>query len=275
MHPSLRHRPEDFIDLDETRFQRRAAWVIALLLTVLMTAFADSSSEETDFEQEIQRQASTWLDRQVHAVGGKPRATIGPADFAPIDPRVRPSTCHTLMEFDQPFPNQPSQIRARCSAPQWTIFLVNQSKDATAVQRSAPARDTVSPAISAQRVLVAKVNIPANQPLDPALFEIKEIALTGPLKTYFTTAEGLEFSNVITAIPAGKPLRAAELRSAVLIKRGQPVVLAMERVPGLNISIKMTALEDGRFGEQIKLRNMESGKTTTGLVSGWAQVSMR
>ena len=112
-------------------------------------------------------------------------------------------------------------------------------------------------------------------PLDPALFEIKEIALTGPLKTYFTTAEGLEFSNVIKAIPAGKPLRAADLRSAVLIERGQPVVLAMERVPGLNISIKMTALEDGRFGEQIKLRNMESGKTTTGLVSGWAQVSMR
>ena len=275
MHPSLRHRPEDFIDLDETRFQRRFAWVIAFLLTVLMTAFADSSSAETDFEREIQRQASAWLDQQANVSPARSKTSAAAADFAPIDPRVRPTTCHTLMEFDRPFPNQPSQIRARCAAPQWTIFLVNQSKDATAVQKSSPTRPTASPAISTQKVLVAKVNIPANQPLDPALFEIKEVALTGPLKTYFTTAEGLEFSNVIKAIPAGKPLRAADLRSAVLIKRGQPVVLAMERVPGLNISIKMTALEDGRFGEQIKLRNMESGKTTTGLVSGWAQVSMR
>ena len=46
----------------------------------------------------------------------------------------------------------------------------------------------------------------------------------------------------------------------------------MSAVPGLSLSVKLEAVEDGFIGEQIRLRNPESGKILTGLVTARGEV---
>ena len=277
MHPSLRHRPQDFIDRAEERRTLRLGWGLSCALALLLVwgtepsqaqanapAQARALAEARDFQARILFEAEQWLK------SADPQTAV---DFAPINTRALPKECMGPIAFDRPFASRPDQIRAQCQSPAWSLFLNNRVAQSQVVKIQEGKKTQPSPA-SSHRVLVAKANLSANQPLDSSQLELQEVPLGGPLKTYFTTADGLEYSTVVRAIEAGKPLRATDLRPTVLVKRGQPVTLAVQRVQGLTINVKMQALQDGRFGDQIKLINMESGKTTTGLVSGWAQVSM-
>ena len=67
---------------------------------------------------------------------------------------------------------------------------------------------------------------------------------------------------------AGEPLRSSDIRQAVLVKRGQVVLLQLQAQAGFLITARVEALQDGRMGEQIKLKNMESGRMLTGVVNG-------
>jgi flagella basal body P-ring formation protein FlgA len=207
-------------------------------------------------------QARQWLLASAPQQGAA--ASIA---FAPLDARLQIQGCQGPIAFDQPFPSQPSSLRARCLKPDWTVFL--QRTDQTAVSMAkAPAAKTTPTGPPMKRVVVAVANLSANQPVEASLFKVEERPLAGPASTYFTTTDGLEFAQVVRAIPAGQAIRATDLRPSILVRRGQPVVLAVERVPGLSIQITVEALEDGRFGDQIRFKNKESGRITTGQIVG-------
>ncbi len=53
-----------------------------------------------------------------------------------------------------------------------------------------------------------------------------------------------------------------------IVKRGQIVMTVWSTVPGLVVSVRMEALEDGRMGDTIRLRNRESGRVVTATVNG-------
>lgn len=69
-------------------------------------------------------------------------------------------------------------------------------------------------------------------------------------------------------IPAGQPLRVSDIKRAVLVKQGQSVMLAVGEKSNFQILIRMEALQDGRMGDQVKLRNPESGRQVSGVVTG-------
>jgi flagella basal body P-ring formation protein FlgA len=66
----------------------------------------------------------------------------------------------------------------------------------------------------------------------------------------------------------GTPLNRQDLRPTVLVKRGQMVLLSVGQSAGFQISARVEALQDGRFGEQIQLKNRESGRQLSGQVMG-------
>ena len=69
-------------------------------------------------------------------------------------------------------------------------------------------------------------------------------------------------------ILAGQPLRISDIRRAVLVKQGQVVMLSVGNSKDFQITIRMEALQDGRLGEQVKLKNPESGRQVSGVVTG-------
>lgn len=68
-------------------------------------------------------------------------------------------------------------------------------------------------------------------------------------------------AGVAPAAPSGPPL----------VRRGQTVLTTWVTVPGLQVTARMEALDDGRLGETVRLRNRESGKTVSAIVSGQNQ----
>ncbi len=56
-----------------------------------------------------------------------------------------------------------------------------------------------------------------------------------------------------------------------LVRRGELVVMTVGSPATFQISVKAEALQDGKMGEQIKLRNTESGRTLSAIVTGKGQ----
>lgn len=79
-------------------------------------------------------------------------------------------------------------------------------------------------------------------------------------------------AEVVRDVRPGVPLKSVDIRPTVLVKRGQTVLMSVGQAQGFQISARVEALQDGRFGEQIKLRNRESGRELSGRVKGPNQV---
>jgi flagella basal body P-ring formation protein FlgA len=79
-------------------------------------------------------------------------------------------------------------------------------------------------------------------------------------------------AEVVRDVRPDTPLRSQDIRPTVLVKRGQMVLMSIGQAQGFQISARVEAQQDGRYGEQIKLKNRDSGRLLTGLVKGPNQV---
>jgi len=73
-------------------------------------------------------------------------------------------------------------------------------------------------------------------------------------------------------LSAGQPMRVSDIRRAILVKQGQLVTLTVGDKAGFLITVRVEALQDGRMGEQVKLKNTESGRQISGVVTGPSMV---
>ena len=119
-----------------------------------------------------------------------------------------------------------------------------------------------------RQVVVAGSNLAVGQMLKPGLLKLEAIEQDKLTRTHLFEMSGLEGSELIRAVRAGEAIRSSDLRPAVLIKKGELVLFLVGKASEFQVSIRLEALQDGRLGEQIKLRNSESGRTLTGIVSG-------
>ena len=83
-----------------------------------------------------------------------------------------------------------------------------------------------------------------------------------------TTLKDAEQAELTRDIAAGQPLRISDIRRALMVKQGQVVMLTVGNTAEFQISVRMEAMQDGRMGEQVKLKNPESGKQVSGVVTG-------
>jgi flagella basal body P-ring formation protein FlgA len=63
-------------------------------------------------------------------------------------------------------------------------------------------------------------------------------------------------------------LRSYDVKNAVLVKRGQEVQVTAGEGQGFSITMRAEALQDGGVGEQIRLKNTESGRSLYGVITG-------
>ena len=88
-----------------------------------------------------------------------------------------------------------------------------------------------------------------------------------PLLAYQT----LSLAEVVRDIPAGTVLRSYDIKRSLMVRKGQSAMLTVGqngRGGGFQISVRVEAEQDGHLGEQIRLRNPESGRLITGVVTG-------
>jgi flagella basal body P-ring formation protein FlgA len=97
---------------------------------------------------------------------------------------------------------------------------------------------------------------------------LEKRVIEGNPSNFFLQPDGLEFSELMRDVKAGEPIRQRDLKKALLVKRNHLVQFTLSNAPGLQVSLQLQSMDDGRIGDQIRLKNPDSGRILTGLVVG-------
>lgn len=234
------------------------------LTLVLLPAAAIAQDVGTP-QQLMSTALAEWVATE-YAVSPE-QVTVGP-----LDPRVPVQPCASAFRFDYPFVSRDS-VRVRCTKPSWQMYVkvgfAGAPTAPVAATRSA-APTAAPPAVvpESRQVVVAAVNLMPGQVLRPELLKLEPMAADKINRSHLIDSRGLEGQEVLRPIRAGDPVRMADLRPALLVKRGEAVNLSLGSPDSFQVTVRLEAMQDGRLGEQIKMRNPESGRTLTGVVTG-------
>ena len=75
-------------------------------------------------------------------------------------------------------------------------------------------------------------------------------------------------AEVVRDIPGGTVLRSYDIKRSLMVKRGQSALLTVGQGAGFQVTVRVEAEQDGYLGEQIRLKNSESGRLISGVVTG-------
>lgn len=194
--------------------------------------------------------------------------------IGPLDPRVPVQPCAGSFQFDYPFVSRDS-VRVRCTKPAWQMFVRvgfagtgTAAAPAAATPAQAPTPAPAAAPAEIRQVVVAAAQLAPGQLLQPELLKLERMEADKINRSHLIDVAGLEGHEVLRAIRAGEPIRSSDIRPATLVKKGELVNLSMGAPGSFMITVKLEAMQDGRLGEQIRMRNPESGRMLTGVVTG-------
>lgn len=190
--------------------------------------------------------------------------------LAPLDARLKVRNCDKSLVMDQPFSSTES-VRVRCSQPVWQLY-VRVSVSGAPPESPVQAKTDKLPASDKRWVLVANVPLQRGMTLNETHVQRVQVDTVGVPMNVLEQASEVMHAEVVRDVRPGTPLRSQDIRPTVLVKRGQMVLLSVGQPQGFQISARVEAMQDGRFGEQIKLKNRDSGRELSGRVQGPNQV---
>ena len=263
--------------------QRRwlaAAQAAALSLALALgwaSATAQTTAEAPLSQDNLFKEVGNWMQQTQ-------QLSAGQFDFVPLDSRVKVQPCDRPLVMDLPFATKET-VRVRClGTSSWQLYLraniktpVAKPSPPAAPAAAAPAAAAVaatppkiasSAATARRKVVVGTQFLRAGTVLSAAMLEESEQAATGLDNSLFGSLKDLENAEVVRDIPAGTALRSSDVRRALMVKQGQLVMLTISKGSSFAIVARVEALQDGRLGDQIRLKNPESGRLLSGVVTG-------
>jgi flagella basal body P-ring formation protein FlgA len=239
---------------DIQRFKRWGMWLAACVLSHAQLGFAaDSGMGDTGFES-LQQQAQQWASTHPSFQGKQ-------VQVVPVDARITVQSCQQNLQFEHPFPNQPA-VRVRCAQPTWQLFVnLNTGQAMPPVNRA-----QATPVL--HKVLVSKELLKRGTVISPEMFSVAEMPAAGMENQIISDAKLLKNMQLVRDLTPNTPLRSYDVKTAVLVKRGQEVQVTAGEGQGFSITMRAEALQDGSFGEQIRLKNVESGRSLFGVITG-------
>ena len=200
-------------------------------------------------------QVRSWL-AQTH------QANPAGIDIAPLDARIKIQSCTTPLAVDHPFASTDT-VRVKCANPNWQLYLQ--------VNLNAPGAQARKNNTKVNMVVVKHL-VPRGTTLKPEMLE-ETTGIPNPGDgLLLSSIKDVEFAEATRDLRAGEPLHSTDLRRATLVRMGQQVTMIIGEKNSFQVMIQMEALQDGRMGEQVKLKNPESGRQVAGVVVGPNQV---
>ena len=245
-------------------------WLLAMALPLGAIAQANSAAESMGL------QVRQWMS-QTHGV--KAQDVV----IAPLDDRLKVQACQKSLNVDNPFASKET-VRVRCAEPVWQLYLqvslpaarVNAPpavasaavQNPAAPSSSAPLQNANNPVNVPKTIVVARRLLQRGVILQPDMLEEVQ-ASPGNVDTQLLNAvKDAQNAELTRDMPAGQALRVSDIRRAIMVKQGQTVMLSIGNKNEFQISIRMEAMQDGRLGDQVKLKNPESGRQVSGVVTG-------
>ena len=197
--------------------------------------------------------------------------------WAALDSRVRIADCSNPLQFDYPFSGSRETVRVRCNQPKaWQLFLrLNNPPPPQAVAaQTAPPGRVMAPVMAqaaTKTVVVTRQLLQRGTELTATMLEEVQRPTLGLDPLAIASLKDVERAEVVRDIPAGTVLRSYDIKRSLMVRKGQSAMLTVGqdgRGGGFQISVRVEAEQDGYLGEQIRLRNPESGRLITGVVTG-------
>ena len=246
------------------------------------SAKTDPASGNATAAEKMQSQVRNWMAQNS---GGSP----DDVQIAPMDSRVQVLPCERALWIDHPFASRET-VRVRCpavagtaaqnagAAPVWQVYLrILSGSSAVPVRPSGPptaagpAAAGPAAAVPATKMVVVRQLLQRGTVLTPEMLQVVDAPapLNGQVDaTQLTSLKDAEMAELVRDMPAGSPVRTHDIRRAVLVKMGQQVMMTVGSGADFQIRVRVEALQDGRMGEQVRLKNTESGKLMSGVVTG-------
>lgn len=221
--------------------------------------------------EKMQSQVRQWM---AQTNGG----SADDVQIAPMDNRVQVLPCERPLWIDHPFASKET-VRVRCPSvagtatqnanalPLWQLYLrVSVAAPVVAPTRAGPAAPVV-----VRKVVVATQLLQRGTVLSADMLQEVDAPVTANGQVdpaQLTSVKDAQMAELTRDMPAGVPLKTHDIRRAVLVKMGQQVLMTVGNGSDFQIRVRVEALQDGRMGDQVKLKNAESGKSMSGVVTG-------
>ena len=242
----------------------RGLWLGVALWLTSFTAMSAPLDASTSGAQALHKAVITWV-AQTQSV--PPEAV----DIAPMDPRLQIQTCSQALAMDLPFASAQT-VRVRCPQPAWQLYVRVAIAGKAATPNTPAPSQAAAPEPEQRQVLVAAVPLQRGMQLNATHVRLADVDTPGMPVNVLEHVSQVLYAEVVRDVRPDTPLRSQDIRPTVLVKRGQMVLMSVGQTSGFKISARVEAMQDGRYGEQIKLKNRESGRLLTGQVKGPNQV---
>ena len=265
-------------------------------ITIGFAGFTQSADAQTSNslinpgQVKIDAQLKSWLANIEHVNEANISVSL-------LDYRLKIEPCEKQVAFDFPFSSHKT-VRARCENPNWQYYL-----QVSVIQPSSTANPVTNPPTPSPANLTGDATPPKNTPsetqptkaptqsqsavnpgfhtvltspqflkrgtiLEPNMFIGTDVALQPSEMSALSNPKDVVNMELLRDLPANTPLKSFDLKPMVMIKRGQQVIVSIGEGKGFLISIRAEALQDGQLGDQIKLKNTESGRSISAVVTG-------
>ena len=258
----------------------------AQVSTQVMPQLVPASPQSIAAQEAMQEQVANWLLKT---------QTLARTDydFVPLDKRIAVQPCDKPLVVDLPFSSRET-VRVRClGGNTWQMYLrtiikanapaklnSNSNPKTNLTEAAAdPLRSAQSPAnalpasprvgVSDKRITVVTSQLlRAGTVLTADMLRLVDVPALGVDSQLVSSFKDVEGGELVRDITAGTPIRASDVRRALMVKMGQSVMLTVSQGSGFAITARVEALQDGRMGEQVRLKNPESGRILSGIVTG-------
>ena len=216
-------------------------------------------SEPLTPQAQMHAQVTEWANK-TQLLGGTPFS------FAPMDSRLKVQACERPLEMDLPFASKET-VRVRCQTDKpWQLYV--RLLPASSLPEAVGGKPADAKEITRKQVVVGKLLLRRGTLLTADMLSEIDYSSQGLDPQAVSSIRDLENAEIIRDMPAGTPLRSHDVRRAVLVKQGQSVLLTVTQGNGFSITARGDALQGGKMGEQIRLKNPESGRILSGVVTG-------
>ncbi len=271
-------------------------FALALSMGLLCLTAAQAQTQAQGLAPSPEAAAGTGQDKLIDATRQWVAQTqkLAPAQvrFAALDSRVKVELCEQALEMDYPFNPSRDTVRVRCPQTKpWQLFLrllpANNTNPANSVAPKNPTNSLVppiSPAAAAaaasgqpvatvaqvitRPVVVTRRLVQRGTLLDASVLEVIERPAQGLDPLAVSSLNDVERAEAMRDIPAGTVLRSYDIKRSLMVKKGQNAMLTVGQGSGFLVRVGVEAQQDGHMGEQIRLKNTESGRLLSGVVTG-------
>lgn len=226
---------------------------LIFICTLMTFSLLSPASNAAMNVPELRQQAFEFISQQLK---NSPRQHRLEIEVAQLDSRLRLSDCSQDLHFQlhgQKTEQGRILVKASCQGEKpWSIFVP------AFVKRFVPVATTKHPLRRGQKVRASDI-------------VLQEYDVSKLRDKYFTSIEQVTGQVTKRTLSAETPLQTNQLEAANLVNRGDEVYISANQGP-ISVQMPATALSNGKYGQQINVKNRSSSKVVRVRVTGQGQV---